>query len=208
MQLFCDRSLCERVVPGNRVLIHGIFSIRKVSKPGKGDSREKAIVGVRAPYMRIIGITCDTDGAGAISRYNNISSEEEETFRRLAASPNVFERIAESLAPSIFGSVDIKKAIACLLFGGNVPTYLPVEKYFFTVQKYIYLGSRKRMPDGLTRRGDINILLLGDPGTAKSQLLKFVEKVAPIAVYTSGKGSSAAGLTASVIRDPATVSFK
>lgn len=66
-------------------------------------------------------------------------------------------------------------------------------------------GSRKRMPDGLTRRGDINVLLLGDPGTAKSQLLKFVEKVAPVAVYTSGKGSSAAGLTASVIRDPTTV---
>ena len=79
---------------------------------------------------------------------------------------------------------DIKKAISCLLFG----------------------GSRKRLPDGLTRRGDINLLLLGDPGTAKSQLLKFVEKVAPIGVYTSGKGSSAAGLTASVMRDPASVS--
>ncbi len=63
------------------------------------------------------------------------------------------------------------------------------------------------MPDGLTRRGDINILLLGDPGTAKSQLLKFVENVSPIGVYTSGKGSSAAGLTASVIRDPTSRNF-
>ncbi len=79
---------------------------------------------------------------------------------------------------------DIKKAITCLLFG----------------------GSKKILPDGMRLRGDINVLLLGDPGTAKSQLLKFVEKVSPIAVYTSGKGSSAAGLTASVQRDPNTVS--
>lgn len=78
---------------------------------------------------------------------------------------------------------DIKKAIACLLFG----------------------GSKKILPDGMRLRGDINVLLLGDPGTAKSQLLKFVEKVSPISVYTSGKGSSAAGLTASVQRDPTTV---
>lgn len=81
--------------------------------------------------------------------------------------------------------VDIKKAIVCLLFG----------------------GSKKILPDGMRLRGDISVLLLGDPGTAKSQLLKFAEKVAPIAVYTSGKGSSAAGLTASVIRDPNTVSL-
>jgi len=112
--------------------------------------------------------------------------EDEQLFRHLASTPNIYERIARSIAPSIYGCTDMKKAIACLLFS----------------------GSRKRLPDGLTRRGDINVLLLGDPGTAKSQLLKFVEKVAPIGVYTSGKGSSAAGLTASVIRDPASVSLK
>lgn len=112
-----------------------------------------------------------------------VTADEEEEFRRLAADPNIYERISKSIAPSIFGAEDMKKAIACLLFG----------------------GSRKRMPDGLCRRGDINILMLGDPGTAKSQLLKFVERVAPVGIYTSGKGSSAAGLTASVIRDPATV---
>jgi DNA replication licensing factor MCM5 len=70
----------------------------------------------------------------------------------------------------------------------------------------LFSGSKKILPDGMRLRGDISVLLLGDPGTAKSQLLKFTEKVAPIAVYTSGKGSSAAGLTASVIRDPASVS--
>merc|ERR1712183_781813 len=74
---------------------------------------------------------------------------------------------------------DVKKAVACLLFG----------------------GSRKQLPDGTRMRGDINILLLGDPGTAKSQFLKFSEKAAPIAVYTSGKGSSAAGLTAAIVQD-------
>ena len=96
----------------------------------------------------------------------------------MASKPDIHDVIARSIAPSIWGSEDIKKAIACLLFG----------------------GSKKILPDGLARRGDINVLLLGDPGTAKSQLLKFVERVAPIAIYTSGKGSSAAGLTASVNR--------
>lgn len=88
------------------------------------------------------------------------------------------------------------------LYGKSI--YLYYREKFKTCT--ISTGARKRLPDGLTRRGDINILLLGDPGTAKSQLLKFVEKVSPIGVYTSGKGSSAAGLTASVIRDPGSVS--
>lgn len=94
--------------------------------------------------------------------------------------PNIYEQLCKSVAPSIFGHTDIKKAIACLLFG----------------------GCPKRLPDGMRLRGDINVLLLGDPSVAKSQFLKFVDRVAPISVYTSGKGSSAAGLTASVLKDP------
>ncbi|MBH1945553.1 ATP-binding protein, partial [Erythrobacter sp. YJ-T3-07] len=93
--------------------------------------------------------------------------------------------MADSIAPSIYANRDIKKAILCLLLG----------------------GSKKILPDGMKLRGDINVLLLGDPGTAKSQLLKFVEKAAPISIYTSGKGSSAAGLTASVQRDHSTREF-
>ncbi len=72
---------------------------------------------------------------------------------------------------------------------------------------FVRRRRRRRLPDGMRLRGDINVLLLGDPGTAKSQLLKFVEKVAPIGVYTSGKGSSAAGLTASVVRDASSREF-
>ncbi|XP_058874843.1 DNA replication licensing factor mcm5 [Acipenser ruthenus] len=184
VQLYCDRYLCDRVVPGNRVTIMGIYSIKKSGNPSRSKGRDRVGVGIRSSYIRVVGIQVDTEGVGR-SVVGAVSPQEEEEIRRLAATPNVFESIAKSIAPSIYGSVDVKKAIACLLFG----------------------GSRKRLPDGLTRRGDVNLLMLGDPGTAKSQLLKFVERCAPIAVYTSGKGSSAAGLTASVMRDPVTRNF-
>jgi len=183
MQLFVDRSLVERAVPGNRVTVIGVYSIRKMAKIGRGG--EKGAVGVRLPYLRVVGLQVETEGSGRTSSDQTFTQEDEESFRRLAAQPGVYDTISKSIAPSIFGSDDIKKSIACLLFG----------------------GSRKRLPDGLTRRGDINVLLLGDPGTAKSQLLKFVERVSPVSVYTSGKGSSAAGLTASVIRDAQTRNF-
>lgn len=183
LQLYCDRYLCDRVVPGNRVTIMGIYSIKK-SAQSKNKSRDNVGVGIRSAYIRVVGIQVDVEGSGH-SFAGAVTPQEEEELRRLTAMPNIYEVVAKSIAPSIYGSTDIKKAIACLLFG----------------------GSRKRLPDGLTRRGDINLLMLGDPGTAKSQLLKFVEKCSPIGVYTSGKGSSAAGLTASVIRDPSSRSF-
>ena len=68
----------------------------------------------------------------------------------------------------------------------------------------LFGGSRKHLPDNTLLRGDINILLIGDPSTGKSQFLKFVEQISPIAIYTSGKGSSAVGLTASINKDTTT----
>lgn len=124
----------------------------------------------------------------------SVTPQEEEELRCLAAMPNIYETIAKSIAPSIYGSTDIKKAIACLLFGGSRKRWervsLCYQSQCFVVKimaHYLsFLSSsqphRSRLPDGLTRRGDINLLMLGDPGTAKSQLLKFVEKCSPIGV--------------------------
>ncbi|KAL7982367.1 hypothetical protein Chor_009965 [Crotalus horridus] len=188
MQLYCDRYLCDKVVPGNRATIIGVYSIKKAGLT-KIKSRNNAGVGIRSSYIRVVGIQVDTEGSGR-SVSGSVTPQEEEEFRHLVSMPNIYDMVAKSIAPSIYGSNDIKKAIACMLFGGS--------------RKRM---EEKRLPDGLTRRGDINLLMMGDPGTAKSQLLKFVERCSPIGVYTSGKGSSAAGLTASVIKDPATRSF-
>lgn len=173
-----DRYLCNRVVPGSRCTVMGVFSIYQ-PKGGKKD----AAVAIRNPYLRAVGIHSDIDHT---AKGNTIFTEEEEQeFLELSRRPDIYRALANSIAPSIYGNDDIKKAITCLLMG----------------------GSKKILPDGMKLRGDINVLLLGDPGTAKSQLLKFVEKVSPIAIYTSGKGSSAAGLTASVQRDTQTREF-
>ncbi|OCL14994.1 DNA replication licensing factor mcm5 [Glonium stellatum] len=175
-----DRYLANRVVPGTRCTITGVFSIYQ-SKGSK--QAQKSAVAIRNPYLRAVGIHSDVDHT--MKGHAIFSEEEEQEFLEMSRRPDLYEVFANCIAPSIYGNKDIKKAIACLLMG----------------------GSKKILPDGMKLRGDINVLLLGDPGTAKSQLLKFVEKVAPIAIYTSGKGSSAAGLTASVQRDHNTREF-
>ncbi|KAL8367124.1 hypothetical protein RB595_008884 [Gaeumannomyces hyphopodioides] len=175
-----DRYLTNRVVPGSRCTVMGIFSIYQ--NKGSKNSTSGAVA-IRTPYLRAVGIQTDIDTASRGTA--TFSPEEEQEFLELSRRENIYGLLTSCVAPSIYGSTDIKKAILCLLFG----------------------GSKKILPDGMKLRGDINVLLLGDPGTAKSQLLKFVEKVAPIAIYTSGKGSSAAGLTASVQRDHTTREF-
>ena len=118
--IFVDvfRYLCDKVVPGNRVSVVGIFSIKKIGNPAKSAGREKVNVGIRAPYFRVVGIQVDAEGKGNTTG-TSITPAEEEEFRRLAKSPNVYDTLAKSIAPSIYGSLDVKKAIACLLFGGS-----------------------------------------------------------------------------------------
>ncbi|PHH83796.1 hypothetical protein CDD82_2668 [Ophiocordyceps australis] len=176
-----DRYLTNRVVPGSRCNVMGIFSIYQ-SKASKSSSTSGAVA-IRTPYLRAVGLQTDIDETTKGSA--TFTEEEEQEFLEMSRRPNLFETMANCIAPSIWGNHNIKKAIVCLLLG----------------------GCKKILPDGMRLRGDINVLLLGDPGTAKSQLLKFVEQAAPISVYTSGKGSSAAGLTASVQRDQSTREF-
>ncbi|GIL54329.1 hypothetical protein Vafri_9903 [Volvox africanus] len=170
VMLVADRQCCNIVTPGTRVTITGIYSTYK------GKAMDKGATSLQQPYIRVVSIM--QEAGDAHSRFK-FSKEEIQAFEQFAKQDGLHDEIFARIAPNIYGSPDIKKAIACLLFG----------------------GSRKSLPDGTNRRGDINVLLLGDPSTAKSQFLKFVSRVAPIAVYTSGKGSSAAGLTASVVQD-------
>jgi len=108
-----------------------------------------------------------------------ITEKDKEEIIKLANSNDIYEKIVRTIAPSIYGHEDIKLAIALQLFGG-VP---------------------KKLPDGTEIRGDIHILLVGDPGVAKSQLLRYVHRIAPRSVYTTGKGTTSAGLTATAVRD-------
>jgi replicative DNA helicase Mcm len=116
------------------------------------------------------------DSAGKEAETLSISPEEERQILRLSKDPWIHRKIMGSIAPSIYGLEHIKEAIMLLLFG----------------------GIKKQLPD-ITIRGELNVLLIGDPGTAKSQLLRYVQAVAPRGLYTSGRGTTAAGLTAAVL---------
>lgn len=136
----------------------------------------------RGTRLRTFELFLDTnhvDVAGKEAEVVEITAEEEKQILEMAKDPWIQRKLLSSLAPSIYGYENIKEAILYLLFGA-VP---------------------KTLPDGVTIRGDMNVLLIGDPGTAKSQLLQYVARVAPRGLYTSGRGSTAAGLTAAVVRE-------
>nr|XP_011460545.1 PREDICTED: DNA replication licensing factor MCM6 [Fragaria vesca subsp. vesca] len=113
------------------------------------------------------------------------TAEEQDEVQRMRNTPDFFNKIVDSIAPTVFGHQDIKRAILLMLLGG--------------VHKFTH--------EGINLRGDINVCIVGDPSCAKSQFLKYAAGIVPRSVYTSGKSSSAAGLTATVAKEPETGEF-
>lgn len=182
---------------GDRVEITGIFKANQV----RVNPRQRTVKNIFKTYVdtvhiqkvdkRRVGIDVTTieenlaeQTSGGVEQVRKISEEQEAQIKATAARPDIYDLLSRSLAPSIYEMDDVKKGILLQLFGG-------------TNKSFAKGGSPKY-------RGDINVLLCGDPSTSKSQILQYVHKIAPRGVYTSGKGSSAVGLTAYVTRDPET----
>ncbi|EAW13889.1 DNA replication licensing factor MCM7 [Aspergillus clavatus NRRL 1] len=173
LTIHCHGSLTRQLNPGDVVDVAGIF----LPTPYTGFRAIRAGL-LTDTYMEAQHITQHKKS------YNDLGMDSR-TLRKIEQyqkSGNMYEYLSRSIAPEIYGHLDVKKALLLLLIG----------------------GVTKEMGDGMHIRGDINICLMGDPGVAKSQLLKYITKVAPRGVYTTGRGSSGVGLTAAVMRDPVT----
>jgi len=160
--------------PGDSVTIHGIYLPTVNNNPKVPTS--KLIHNTFIEAFKIIKLKQSyKDTEISDDMITEIEAQKKKT-------PDLYTTLAKSIAPEIYGHEDIKKALLLLLVG----------------------GVHKEMPDGMKIRGNINILLMGDPGVAKSQLLKHISHISPRGVYTTGKGSSGVGLTAAVVKDPVT----
>ena len=170
-------DLVDQCRPGDRIILTGIIRIEQeqVAPQAKTSLFRLRMEGNNIEYLGGRAGSKDTRSVERIM----ISTEDERQIRTIASKPDAYEKLIASFAPHIYGHEPIKEAILLLIVG----------------------SVTKRLEDGSTRRGDINVLLVGDPGTAKSEMLKFTAKIAPRGLYTSGRGSTAAGLTAAVIRD-------
>lgn len=175
LTVHCRGSSTRQCLPGDLVEAVGIYL------PNTHSPYKQMQMGLlETTYLSCMHISKKRESYKEIT--SKVEKDMEDEIDTISTDPNLYTKLSNSIAPEIFGHADVKKALLLQLVS----------------------GVTKKMKDGLSIRGDINILLLGDPGVAKSQFLKYVSKVAHRGVYTTGKGSSGVGLTACVVRDKST----
>ncbi len=154
--------------PGNRIILNGV--LKELSRQVRGIESTQTDIYIEANYIELTEQELEEI---------NISKEDEQKIIELSKQKDIFDKLVDSLAPSIYGNKEIKEAILLQIFG----------------------GTHVDLPDGSHIRGDIHLLIIGDPATAKSQLLKLVSKFIPRSKYVSGKGVTGAGLISTVRKD-------
>ena len=172
------QDLVDYARPGDRIVLTGIVRIEQERISGVSKS-ESALYRLRMDGNNVEFIGGKGLKSSRRTEREEISPDEEKIVKSLAKNPDIYDRLIASFAPHIKGHALFKEAILLLIVG----------------------STQRVLTDGTKIRGDINVFLVGDPGTAKSEMLKFCARIAPRGLYTSGRGSTAAGLTAAVVRD-------
>jgi len=168
ISVYLEDDLVGDIAPGDRVIVNGILHSHQ---------RRRGAYRLTA-FDKILSAISIEKQELAFEEVE-VTDEDEKEILEVSKDPKIYEKIRESIAPTIYGMEVEKDALTLQLFG----------------------GVAKNMPDGTRIRGDIHVLLVGDPGTAKSQILTYISKLAPRSIYASGRASSAAGLTAAAVRD-------
>ena len=166
IKVWVEDDLTDRVTAGDKVTLTGVIRLQPPQK--KGSVYYKFI---ESNYIEPLEKEFEDI---------DITKKEEKEIQKISKDPEVYRKIVDSIAPSIYGFREVKEAIALQMFGAR---------------------QGKVLPDGGKVRADIHLLLIGDPGVAKSRLLKYVDQIAPKSIYVSGKGTTGAGLTASAEKD-------
>ncbi|UCH72429.1 MAG: minichromosome maintenance protein MCM [Thermoplasmatales archaeon] len=168
ISVYIEDDLVGEIAPGDRVIVNGILhSMQRRRGTFRLTSFDKTMAAVSIESQELAFEEVE------------VTPEDEKEILKMSKDPEIYDKMKQSIAPTIYGMDTEKDALVLQLFG----------------------GLAKEMPDGTRIRGDIHTLFVGDPGTAKSQLLTYMSKLAPRSVYASGKASSAAGLTAAAVRD-------
>ncbi len=165
---YLEDDLVGMLAPGDRVIVNGILH-----------SQQRRRGPLRLTSFNKVVDAYSTERQELAFEEVEVTPEDEEEILKISKDPDIYNKMRQSIAPTIYGMNVEKEALVLVLFS----------------------GLSKKMPDGTYIRGDIHVLLVGDPGTAKSQILTYMSKLAPRSIYASGKASSAAGLTAAAVRD-------